>query len=476
MSRSAAAVALARSGDESVLVDLLIALESSNDVTRSGVLLGLGILGTPDVRSVLTSVLADDRTGRRALGDAAREISRAHRAMAALALGLLPAVAKGDLLRDVVLSTDDYDPEIHWAACIGLGLRENRPSNVGQNRLARGLGAALDDQALVGRDVARYLAVLERVDVEARSRGALLVSLARLRPADERVRAAVIRAASDSEATFARAAIVAAAALVPDASVNEVLRNAVGGADAGIAGIATLALGRHADDLTFDELLAAMDGRLSLRPFAIYAAFEASEGRPDRETRLAEFLTARLAAAATPVEDLAAMALIAGLLGAEGAAEPLARLAAEPAESLGRAAARLGLTLAGRLPERDAWRLEQNLFGRDARIVHDAALTLALGAREGAAAELCEALANAPDAFSSAGIARALGLLRDLPACRRLCALIGDPTTRPEARAFALGSLGLVFANPAEDRLQRLRDVMATPLASPSLGLAFHLL
>lgn len=478
--KGAAALALARTGDPGVLMDIVMALEKNGRDTALAqqFVLAMGVLGSPDVRPYLRSLILDQRFGRGALGAPETPVPTDIRATAVIAYGLLPIRFKDDVIRNIVFAPYENSSAMHWAACLALGLRSNDTNEAIEAALSPDLasfGPPLTDNAFVKHELADYLRLVARRDVEARSRGALLVSLARLCPEEPTVFEAAAGAVIGTDLELSRSAVLAMASLRPakrslvtDALWARVQDSAT---HPSVAGLAAISIGARAEDEDFTRLVRLMQTSRTMRPFVAFGLVEAVRYRDERRSRATSVLREWIESPAAGGDDIGAACLALGLLHDEYSVAPLQKIADEHSSDVARSSAALGLGLLGHADTESFGNLVKASGARRAQSIHDGALALAFSPDSEACRDLCAALKRGRDGLSLSGIARAIGHLRDPRAVEPLMTTARDGGARPIVRAFAIGALGLLLESPDADRLVRLRERLTTPFIGPELDL-----
>lgn len=447
LERSAAAVALARSGASGGFADLVFALERAAPEVQQSIVLALGMTGRERARALLDSLARDSRGGRRALGDRSAPVPLAVRAAAVLGLGHLAPRRDFSTLRDIVVDAEASD-DLRLAAAVAMGLRP--PTTPGARKIKGATECERFSDALH--------AVLDDERVDERCRAALLISLARVAPDPQRTGEIARRWLGRSRVRLARAA-ASALGYIPSSRDTEILwRRVEDPADAVTAAMALMTLARHADAETFVRMVRSDELPRGVRPYAAFALLEASTEDGDRRRQSRAALKRWLAEDDGPGRGAAYVVL--GLLGSLPEGRPFEAAVDRGASGRIRGAAALGMGLLGR-------DVESDLSTGTPFEQHDGVLAMALTRGDGEA--LVEALTASRDDYVSGGCARALALCGDPDVPEALLGLL-ETEENERTRAFAVGALGLLLDGRREFGLERLRDLVPLPTSSPALA------
>ncbi len=470
--RRAAALALSRTGSESVVGDLVFALTDAPEEVRSSLILALGMSGSEEARSYLDAFVRDSRFGRGVLGSRRQPVPQDLRCVAAVALGLLPAREACTAIHDILIDPAAHHPDLYLSAALGLGLQGAGTPKTGRLRQGRfgPVAAAVNPCA---RNLGRYLELLDDAAVDSRARGALLDAMVAAAPREFGVLDKALDFLASEDVVLARSAAFALQRIGDQGRARALAglwSRVADRSDATAAGLALISIGRLADEEAFRKLVESRNLNPGLQPYQAVALAEASRNRPLR--RAAALLCMRSMldrAIESDQSSLGAIMLALGLLHDDGSLERFEKIAkSHDAEGL-RAAATLSLGLVGGGSARGE--LADDLVGLEGEagfLVHHGALALALSDGRASIDRLASILERRRDPYSLGGIARAIGLVGDPQAIPRLIKIAAGDDESPEARAFAIGAIGLLLER-RDFPMSRLRAIAPLPLASPIL-------
>ncbi|MCB9831792.1 MAG: hypothetical protein H6807_04885 [Planctomycetes bacterium] len=471
--RRAAALALARSGAEGIVGDLVFALPDAEEELRPAIVLALGLSGSEEARPYLDALVRDDRFGRGTLGARRQPVPRELRCVAALAIGLLPPRAHCTVIHDILSAPADYDADLYLAAALGLGLQGAAVPEAGREHEGRfgTMGSAINPCA---RRLPRYLELIDDDSIDQRARGALLDAVLAAAPREFGVLDKALDFLASDKVILARSAAMALQRVGPEgrARALEGLWSRVNDrSDATAAGLALVSIGRIADDEAFRKLVESQNLNPALLPYQAFALAEAARNSPLRGAAALLRLRVMLDRALEDEQSgMGAIMLALGLLRDDGSLDRMAEIAAHnDAETL-RAAATLSISLAG--GKVTGTELAEKMVQKNGRenvfLVHHGALALAVSNGKDSIDRLTTILESRRDEYSLGGVARAIGLIGDPAAIPGLMKIAGNPEESSEARAFAIGSIGLLLER-RDFPMSRLRAIAPLPLASAVL-------
>ncbi len=445
--RAASLLALGKSTSAANILDLKDALMDPEPEVREAALLGLGLLGRPEVIDHLAAIALATPEASGLLGGRAPD-SRA-REVALFALGLLPDPRAHAILAGVAAVPSAGSSLPRDAATVAIA--------------ALGIHGDPSHRALL-------IAILGDARRDDQERASAAVSLGRLRPSDSSVHQPLLSALHHKSPSIAQGAAIALGetATPDDRTVIEALAAAVDSHQDPLArGLALLALGSIGGSEAYRHCAAELRANGPIAGYAALATGIAAQSLP-KPRELKEQLTALARRSGDP-KVRAAIALAHGLAGHGSSTAGLAAEITDGATGDERAMSACALALLAHRESVPALR-EALREDNDPTFQHHAALSLALlGTGTSVTPDLLRLLESEHHPYVGAASALALGWGVQDAEISGLLDLLDSDTKKQDHRRYAAGALGIYLGRGRPDLLHRFRANNLYHLEVPTL-------